>query len=84
MLLVVEECDVPEDLELLHHVTPVKVQTVDVLDELGNVVGHGREFRTGTLVTTANPLGVSVAGARASLRRAPNALAPQLLSAALS
>ena len=35
MALLVEKCYIPEDLEFLHHV-PL-VQSVDVLDELGDV-----------------------------------------------
>ena len=47
---VIEQGYVAEDLELLHHVAPVSVEFVDVLDQLGDVVGHGCQFRTGELV----------------------------------
>ena len=39
--LVVEQRDVAEDLEFLHHVAPVPVELVDVLYEPRDVVGHG-------------------------------------------
>ena len=44
MLLVVEESYVSEHLELVHHVAPVDVQAVDVVDEPRDVLRHRRQF----------------------------------------
>ena len=48
--LVVEERDVAQNLELFHHVSPMSVEFVDVLDQLGDGLGHGCQFGTGELV----------------------------------
>ena len=48
--LVVEQRDVSENLEFLHHVAPVSVQFVDVFYEPCDVVGHGGQFQPGELV----------------------------------
>ena len=44
MSLVVEESDVPQHLELVHHVPSVDVQAVNVVDEPRGVFRHGRQF----------------------------------------
>ena len=90
MPFVVEEGDVAENLEFLHHIWPVPVEFVDVLDQLGDVVGHGCQLCTCELVVRVH----SDAGyhsdpsrsvccwraRRASLRRAPSVLGLQTLS----
>ena len=50
MLFVVEESHVSKHLEFVHHVVPVDVQAVDVVDQSRNVLRHRRQFRSGEVV----------------------------------
>ena len=52
--LVVEESVVTEDLEFLHHVVSMPVQLAYVLDQPGDVVGHGCLFGPWELVVLAH------------------------------
>ena len=44
VLFIVEEGDVSEHLELVHHVAPVDVQAVEVVNESRDVLRHRRQF----------------------------------------